>query len=259
MRTVFLLVLALHLSLGLAAQHPLVGTWEMVSGRGISAEGKKFSFDTTSRREVKVITPTHYMLIAQDVNGDSLVFNRSYAGEVKLDGNQYLETPLLASLPIFKDVKTDFTWKVEGDIFTQSGSITRPDGKKVILEALEFRRVKSGVKAANNLSVGTWSQQRQMQAGDQKKPSTARLQLITPTHWMQISTIDGKFEFAAGGTYALHGNVMTMTTDYASVDAPGKVDLKQTVNGEKLIAQGSFTRPDGNTTTWNEVFVKMLQ
>jgi hypothetical protein len=257
MRTATLLFFALHLAFGLAAQHPLVGTWEMISGRGISAEGKKFSIDTTTRREIKVITPTHYMLIAQDVQGDSLVFNRSYAGEFKLVGNQYHETPLLASLQIFKDVKTDFTWKLEGDIFTQSGSITRPDGKKVILEALEFRRVKPAVEIANSLVVGTWSPRTQITAGTEGKNDSARLQLITPTHWMQISTVNGKFEYAAGGTYTLHGNVMSMKTDYSSLQTPGKVNLKQTINDGKLIAEGSYTKPDGVATTWNEVFEKV--
>ena len=58
----------------LCAQHPLVGTWEMVTIKGIDANGEKFSSDTSAIREIKIITPTHYMLIAQDVEGDSLVF-----------------------------------------------------------------------------------------------------------------------------------------------------------------------------------------
>ena len=262
MRPATLLILALHLTVGLAAQHPLVGTWEMISGRGISAEGKKFAFDTTTRREVKIITPTHYMLIAQDVRGDSLIFNRSYAGEVKLDGNKYHEAPLLASVEIFQDVETDFTWKLEGDIFIQSGSIRRPDGKKVVLEALQFRRVKPAVANSSNHVVGTWSQQPSQasgepSAGSQAKAGTVRLQFITPTHWMQISRAGEKFEYAVGGTYTVHDKAMSMKTDYTSVEAPGKIDLRQSVNGQKLSIQGTLTRPDGNTTTWNDVFEKL--
>src|SRR5688572_10258404 len=72
-------------------QHPLIGTWEMISIKGLNASGEYFSDDTTTVREIKIITPTHYMLIAHDVEGDSLVFNRCYAGSIKLDGNKYNE------------------------------------------------------------------------------------------------------------------------------------------------------------------------
>ena len=127
-------------SFPLFAQHALVGTWDMVSIKGINADGQEFSIDTTTVRETKIITPTHYILIAMDVRGDSLVFNRSYAGTIRLDGNKYNEMPLQASVQIFDNVKTDFTWKVEGDIFTQSGTFTRPDGKKIVLHAMVFKR-----------------------------------------------------------------------------------------------------------------------
>src|SRR4051812_251236 len=103
------------------SQHPLVGTWQMISLRGTNADGEKFSLDTTNVREIKIITPTHYMLIAHTVDGDSLIFNRSYAGLVKLEGNRYIETPLVSSLPLFDNVKQDFTWKVDGNLFTQAG------------------------------------------------------------------------------------------------------------------------------------------
>ena len=125
------------------AQHPLVGTWEMVTIKGINANGEKFSSDTSTIREIKIITPTHYMLIAEDVEGDSLVFNRCYAGAVKIDGDSYNEIPMVSSVPIFDNVKTDFKWKVVGDRFIQSGTLIRPDGKKVVLDELVFQRVKT--------------------------------------------------------------------------------------------------------------------
>src|SRR5688572_33298277 len=94
------LALFVLFSVTLYAQHPLVGTWEMVSIKGIDANGEKFSSDTSAIREIKIITPTHYMLIAQDVEGDSLVFNRCYAGTIKIDGDRYNEMPMLSSVPI---------------------------------------------------------------------------------------------------------------------------------------------------------------
>ncbi len=94
-----LFAVIMFFSIHVAAQHPLVGTWEMVSIKGIDADGKKFSVDTMSVREIKIITPTHYMLIAHDVVADSLVFNRSYAGKITFDGKKFNEVPLHASVP----------------------------------------------------------------------------------------------------------------------------------------------------------------
>ena len=125
-----LLVFFLLTCAPLFAQHPLIGTWEMVTIKGINANGEKFSSDTSAIREIKIITPTHYMLIAQDVEGDSLVFNRCYAGTVKIDGEGYIEIPIVSSVPIFDNVKTDFKWKVVGDRFIQSGTLIRPDGSQ---------------------------------------------------------------------------------------------------------------------------------
>ncbi len=138
-----LLIFSFFTCVTLCAQHPLVGTWEMVTIKGIDANGEKFSSDTSAIREIKIITPTHYMLIAQDVEGDSLVFNRCYAGAVKIDGDSYNEIPIVSSVPIFDNLKTDFKWKVVGDRFIQSGTLIRPDGKKVVLDELVFQRVKT--------------------------------------------------------------------------------------------------------------------
>ena len=60
-----LFVLVVAMCVTLCAQHPLVGTWEMVTIKGIDANGEKFSSDTSAIREIKIITPTHYMLIAE--------------------------------------------------------------------------------------------------------------------------------------------------------------------------------------------------
>ena len=78
MKTPFALVAFLcGLALSAVAQHPLVGTWNMISVKGIDADGNRFFLDTTSVKETKIITPTHYMLIAWDVESDSLIFNRT--------------------------------------------------------------------------------------------------------------------------------------------------------------------------------------
>ena len=247
------------------AQHPLVGTWEMVSIKGIDANGEKFSSDTSAIREIKIITPTHYMLIAQDVEGDSLVFNRCYAGTVKFDGDTYNENPMISSSTIFDNVKTDFKWKVSGDRFIQSGTLTRPDGKKVVLHELVFRRVKSAQSYPKNPSNGTW----QLLTSKYTTPDGANhsetnetvtsLQLITPTHWMYVSSKNKKFEHAMGGVYSTKGDRYFLTLDVASFPKNlwGKTETTQKLEGDKLRVNGVSVFPDGKKFTWEDYFEKV--
>jgi hypothetical protein len=252
-------------SFTLAAQHPLIGTWEMVSIKYINADGKKLSVDTGSVREVKIITPTHYMLIAHDVQGDSLVFNRSYAGTIKLDGDRYIEYPTQASVQIFDNVKTDFTWKVEGDKFTQAGTIIRPDGKKVVLEEMVFMRVRTPNSFPNNPAIGTWSQLSSSYTNfDGTKEShtnatTTRFHIITPTHWMRISHRNNKFENVMGGTYEIKGGKTYPKLVYKSgtiavLASTASVEMSEQVKDDKLHVSGVVIRPDGKKFTWEDIF-----
>ncbi len=251
-------------SVSLFAQHPLIGTWDMVSIKGINAGGQEFSIDTTTVRETKIITPTHYLLIAMDVRGDSLVFNRSYAGKISLDGNKYIEIPLQASVQIFDNVKTDFTWKVEGDIFTQAGTFTRPDGKKIVLHAMVFKRAKTKASYPNNPAIGTWSQLSSSYTNfDGTKEShtsetTTRFHLITPTHWMRISHRNKKFEHAIGGSYTHAGGKTYPTLLYSSsVWFNGKTEMTERVKKDKLHVNGVMTASDGRKLIWEDVFQKI--
>ncbi len=246
----------------LFAQHPLIGTWEMVSIKGTNAAGEKFSSDTSTIREIKIITPTHYMLIAQDVEGDSLVFNRCYAGTVHIQDNRYKETPTLSSAPIFDNVTTDYTWKVEGDKFIQAGTFTRPDGKKVVLDEMVFQKVKTPQSYTKNPTNGTWELLSSSYTNvDGTKESytneTAKcLHVITPTHWMYISSRDKKFETAMGGSYTMKGNKYYPSLDYTSFPRSllGKLEMTERVEGDQLYIDGISLYPDGKKLVWNDVF-----
>jgi hypothetical protein len=248
----------------LRAQHPLVGTWEMVSIRGINADGEKFSADTSTIREIKVITPTHYMLIAQDVEGDSLVFNRCYAGTIKIDGDSYNEMPMLSSAPIFDNLKTDFTWKVVGDRFIQSGTLIRPDGKKVVLDELVFQRVKTTQAYPKNPGNGTWklvSSKYTTADGvnhSENDETVSALQLITPTHWMFVVSKNKKFEHAMGGAYTMTAGKYNLSLDVASFPKKlwGKTEMSQKLEDGKLHTTGVSVFPDGRKFTWEEFFEK---
>jgi hypothetical protein len=257
--------LILIASANVHAQHPLIGTWEMVSIKGINAAGEKFSDDTSNIREVKIITPTHYMLIAHDVEGDSLVFNRCYAGTVVFGNTEYVETPLVSSVPIFENVKTDFTWRVAGDRFIQAGTLVRPDGKKIIIEELVFRRSKTPKTYTNNASIGTWKLlSSDYTTADGSKHSDTHenvnaLQLITPTHWMYVSSRDTKFEHAMGGSYSKQGDKYVMNLDFASFPKKlwGLTEARENLQGDTLHINGSSIFPDGKKFIWKDIFQRV--
>jgi hypothetical protein len=260
----FFVIFAIFLNVAtqVIAQHPLVGTWELVSIKGVNAEGEKFSDDTSHIREVKIITPTHYMLIAHDVEGDSLVFNRCYAGTIHVQGNKFNEIPTLASVSIYDNVKTDFTWKIEGDKFIQSGSLIRPDGKKIILEELIFQRMKSAQSYPKNPSNGTWkllSSDYTTADGATHSDTSEQvdaLQIITPTHWMYVSNRDKKFEHAMGGSYSKQGDKYFPNLEFASFPKKlwGKTEMTESLQGNKLKINGVSVLDDGKKFTWVDVF-----
>lgn len=234
MKAIILTCIALTcLSAYAQKNHPLVGTWEMVSIEGINADGKAFKLDTSDVRETKIITPTHYMLIAMDVRGDSLVFNRSYAGEVKIDGDRYLETPIAASVQIFNNVKSDFKWKVDGDIFTQSGTFIRPDGKKIILHSLKFRRLTPISAYPANPCLGTWA--KRTQNSNAAAPGNSRFLFVTPSHWMEIGHTNGKFEYAMGGTHIQTKGESKLSANLGAQRSNVQLTLRP--SGEKLLVK----------------------
>ncbi len=261
----FLFAVLLVSSLHVCGQHPLVGTWQMISIRGTGYDGKPFFADTTTLREIKIITPTHYMLIVHNIKGDSVIFNRSHAGTVRFEGNQFIECQRTASWADLKPVDLPFNWKVEGDKFIQSGTLTRADGKTARLEELIFQRVKTKHAYPNNPSNGTWDQlSSSFTLTDGKKRShtretATRLQIISPTHWFRINHRDNKFESAMAGTYTMEGNTVYSIMEAASfpINRNNKVELIQRVEGDKLYESGKMKYENGKNMTWDDVFEKV--
>ncbi|MGC1243694.1 MAG: hypothetical protein WA874_19015 [Chryseosolibacter sp.] len=263
MKALIFLILSVYvMSAQVAAQHPLIGTWEMISVKGIDADGEPFSLDTTAVKETKIITPTHYMLIAWDVDGDSLLFNRTMAGQVRLEGEKYIEIPTQASVQIFENVKVDFTWKLEGDVFTQSGTIVRPDGKLIVLEALKFKRVTDVNPHSKNPAIGTWNQlSARYTTPDGKNNSSfnasdKRLLIVTPTHWMRMDHKNKEFDGVSYGTYTLERDSIFTTVDFSTYPSSGEqVKFKQKVAGNKVHITSAGMTPEGERAT----FVDMLE
>jgi hypothetical protein len=248
----------------ISAQHALVGTWEMISGKGIGADGEAFSFDTTSVRETKIITPTHYMLIAWDVDKDSLMFNRTMAGQVRLEDEKYIEIPTQASVQIFENVKVDFTWKLDGDVFTQSGTIVRPDGKTVVLEALIFKRVTRVKSNSKNQEIGTWNQvSGNYTTPDGKSHSSfnaadTRLLIVTPTHWLRMDHKNKKFDGVQYGTYTPAGKTIVNNVHFSTYPFQKNEQHKftQEVKGNKLHITSIGKTPEGQPATFHDIYEK---
>jgi hypothetical protein len=126
---------------------------------------------------------------------------------------------------IFENVTADFTWKLESNRFIQSGTVTRPDGKKIILDRFIFERAGDKGKTPASPFVATWELQ---DTGNRKG-----LLIITPTHWMGILQSNGKFEKAFGGTYMAQGISGDFTTDFSS-EQHMKAKLSAKVQAGKL-------------------------
>jgi hypothetical protein len=259
---IFLIVLIHWTCTHAAAQHPLVGTWEMISVKGVGADKEPFFFDTTSVKETKIITPTHYMLIAWDVEGDSLMFNRTMAGNVRAEKQKYIEIPTQASVEIFENVKVDFSWKLEGDIFTQSGTIVRPDGKPIVLEALIFRRVVNVPENKNNPAIGSWKQvSGYYTTSDGKKnisfdASDKRFLVVTPSHWMRMDHKNDKFVGVAYGTYRHDRDNISTVLDFSTypMKKGTKAKFTQQVKGNQIHITSTGVTPQGEPATFHDIF-----
>lgn len=261
MKTKFLFIVILFCcSLPLFAQtNPLVGTWKVVSIKGTDADGKPISADGSQFVETKIITPTHYSLITQMKQGDSLVFAKAIAGRVQVEGNKYIEIPLYSSQGTTS--KAEFTYRKEGDKFIQSGVATHPNGQKNAFEIV-FQKAKE--TASSNPMVGTWNQisSSGVNANGEKWSHTnathIRFLTVSPSHYMIVRMKDNKFEDALGGTYSLQGNKFIPKFEMYSLkrDESRQYDLTQEVKGNKLYMKGILTDKEGKHT-WEDVYERV--
>lgn len=103
---------------GRAAQSPLDGTWELVSGQPLPK----------GAHDVKIISAGHFMFVAYDTESGKPLY--AAGGTFALDGSSYTEhidfmSEKISAGMIGKD--QHFTVKIDGDTFTQTG--TRSNGK----------------------------------------------------------------------------------------------------------------------------------
>ena len=205
------------------------------------------------------------MLIQHSVRNDSVIFNTAHAGNVKFEGNKYIETPSVTSASTPDISKTDFTWKVKGDQFIQAGTITLPDGKKIIIDELIFKKVKTVPDNSKSPIVGTWNQLSSEYTlfdgtkGSHVSPNVTRFDILTPTHWMRIGHWEGKFQNAMIGSYSMQNDKImpTMIIGSQPMDNSIKYELSCRVDDSKLYVNGTATNGEGKKTIWSDVFQKV--
>ena len=136
-----LLILFSSTAVSLAAEpHPLVGTWKKVAGR--TSKDGPWQDAAEQITMLKHITGTHVSWAI--FQNDSKEILAAMGGSVVIDGNKYIETVEHGLGPIMNLLgeKQRFTWKIEGNKFTQAGTLSNG----VYIEEL-FERVTPNKKA----------------------------------------------------------------------------------------------------------------
>jgi hypothetical protein len=105
-----------------ADPHPLVGTWKKVSGReSKDGEWQDFPKEITM---LKHITGTHVSWSA--FRNDSKEIVAAMGGVISISDDKYIESVdhgFGAVLELLGK-KQNFTWKIDGNIFTQAGTLS---------------------------------------------------------------------------------------------------------------------------------------
>jgi hypothetical protein len=101
-------------------QHPLVGTWKLVSAK-YGGQDYQFPEGTTM---LKHVTPSQFMWVSYDKDGK--VF-RSAGGSYTIKDKEYEETPEYGIGDDYESIKgkaQTFTWKVDGDKWYHDGKLS---------------------------------------------------------------------------------------------------------------------------------------
>lgn len=245
-----IIALLTFLSFQVLAQNPLIGTWE---------------YKNDTARLVKIITPTHWMVFSETPNRIGNGFDWAHGGTYTLDGNKYVEKIETASWEDFENVKTDFTYEVDGDLFYQKGTLTSSDGDIMEIDEV-WRKLNTRNKYDNHPGVGTWDQlSSSYTLPDGSKAShtnttATRFQIITPTHWVRMSHREGQFENFMGGTYTLDGDRIYPNIEFSSNPdmKDTKVVIEQKISGDKMYWKGSATNTkEKQNMTFEDVFQKV--
>jgi len=111
-----------------------VGTWHMISQKVTDPKGKRTKTDMTKLKQVKIITPTHWMFIAESIENGKKKFRGALGGSYTLNGTKYVE-----AIENSEDSQTDYTLKIKGNKLHMVGSLINPKGEKFIYDEIYVR------------------------------------------------------------------------------------------------------------------------
>ena len=114
--------------------NPLAGAWTLVSSNNTNAEGEYVIFDKSNTRQIKILTPNHFMFITERIENGKNNFVNAAGGRYELDGNKYIEYIDYASWEDIRDAKAEFTWRIDNDRWYHTGIIYVPQGENILIE-----------------------------------------------------------------------------------------------------------------------------
>jgi uncharacterized beta-barrel protein YwiB (DUF1934 family) len=120
-----------------------VGTWHMISQKVTDPSGKTIKMEMDTIKQVKILSPTHWMFIKETIKDGKKTFAGANGGSYTLNGTRYVEY-----LENAEDVQTDYTLEVKGNKLSMVGTLTTADGKKYIYDEVYMRETPGNKKLA---------------------------------------------------------------------------------------------------------------
>jgi hypothetical protein len=123
-----------------------VGVWHLQSQKITGPDGKSSATDMAKHLKVKIITPTHWMFIAQTNDNGKRMFEKADGGSYTLDGDKYVERSEFEN-----GTRTDFSLRVEGDRLLVAGTQVDAEGKKYGFDEVYQREKETPRKVASRI------------------------------------------------------------------------------------------------------------
>jgi hypothetical protein len=92
-------------------QNALVGTWKLVSMKWSKGDSTG-TIEGTTTNHIKIITPTHYATLTQNLDGS---FRRAMGGKAKFDATSYTEMPTHGTNVSSIGSVSTFNYEIKGD------------------------------------------------------------------------------------------------------------------------------------------------
>jgi hypothetical protein len=112
----------------------LVGTWHLQSQKVTGPDGKAAAMDMAGNTKVRIITPTHWMYIAEHKQNGKREFVKADGGAYTLQGDRCLEKS-----EFVPGAQADYAWRLEGDKLVIAGTQTDANGQQYTFEEMYQR------------------------------------------------------------------------------------------------------------------------